>query len=143
MTIERLQYVRCNPLANKLVKIHQEDAGYDLQIMEDVFIEARCSTELLSTGLKVQLPDNTVGLIWPRSSLAMKGIETGGGVIDSGYTGEIKLILRNHSDELVWLHAGDRVAQLIIQPFVSCWECETTELNSNTRGGKGFGSTGK
>lgn len=123
-----------------LVKSFQ-NAGIDLAINDFICVEPHSSTELISTGIKVQLPPNTVGLIWTRSSLAMKGIEIGGGVIDEGYRGEIKLILQNHSEDELCFQPGDRVAQLIIQSVVNVIPIPVQELSCTTRGGLGFGST--
>jgi len=94
--------------------------------------------------LQRRLTPNTIdGRIAPRSGLASKhGLQTGAGVIDSDYRGEVKVLLFNHSDVEFRVDEGDRVAQLILQriatPEVVCVE----ELGGTVRGGGGFGSTG-
>jgi dUTP pyrophosphatase len=138
-----LYYTCTTNVKNHPVK-SKGDAGIDLALTEDVWIDGKCSSKLLGTGLSFQLPTNTVGLIWPRSSMAVKGIETGGGVIDESYRGEVKLILRNHSSYGIKLKAGDRVAQLIIQPCIHTIPVPVQyQLNNTIRGTNGFGSTGK
>ena len=71
---------------------------------------------LVDTGIRLALPDGHVGLIWPRSGMAVKhGIDCGAGVIDSQYRGEVKVLLFNHSDGEYFIQQGDRIAQLLIQ----------------------------
>ena len=78
---------------------HPEDAGADLKASESSIVPAR-GKALVSTGLCLELPEGHVGLIWPRSGLAVKhSIDCGAGVIDSTYRGEIKVLLFNHSDD--------------------------------------------
>jgi len=91
------------------------------------------------TGISIEVPEGYVGLIWPRSGLSYKqGVDVLAGVIDHGYTGEVKVIL-NHFPEI---KEGDRIAQLLIQP-ITMLEVEEVNATSNTvRGDKGFGSTG-
>ena len=94
---------------------HKGDAGADLRAAEPKIIAPR-SRELIATGISLELPDGYVGLIWPRSGLAVKrGLDCGAGVIDSHYRGEIKVLLFNHSDTEIQIQSGDRIAQLIIQ----------------------------
>ena len=98
---------------------------------------------VMDTGLAFQLPPETSGVIKARSSLAIAGMSIEGGVIDSDYRGEIKLIVRNQNkySELA-IKGGDRIAQMLIidTPRYKIWE--THQLNKTQRGDKGFGSTG-
>lgn len=119
-------------------------AGYDLVAREDVTIPAQQS-KLVSTGIAWEMVDesdnNTVGLVWPRSGMAVRdNIDVGAGVIDADYTGEIKVLLRNTSARVLQhFKAGERIAQLVIQNF-DVVEGDTFNLTSRTGG---FGSTGR
>ena len=122
---------------------HADDAGIDLYAREIGVIEPRGSRSF-NTGVCIQLPKNTFGKIESRSGLNVKhGVVSCGGVIDAGYTGSIVVKLYNLSDEPHIVHAGDRIAQLIIQPYVMVNLEEADELTESDRGTAGFGSTGK
>ena len=95
------------------------------------------------TGLAMEIPEGYVGLIWPRSGLAVKnGIDVFAGVIDSGYRGEIKVCLYNSSDWNVDFKAGERIAQIIIQKLEYVEMLEVEHLQDSSRGEGGFGSSG-
>jgi len=118
-------------------------AGMDLSIIEDVILKPG-ETFLCPTGLSLHIPTNYEGQIRSRSGLALNGIVVANspGTIDSDYRGEVRVILRNVTNEYVALGAGTRVAQLIIAPVMPVtWE-ETDGLSETDRGSKGFGSTG-
>ena len=120
---------------------HQGDAGADLRSAVDGMVPARGSA-LISTGICIALPSGHVGLVWPRSGLAVKhGIDCGAGVIDSQYRGEIKVLLFNHSDRDYPIKQGDRIAQLLIQKVETVEFVQTDTLGATTRGNNGFGST--
>lgn len=122
---------------------HEGDAGADLHAECDDVIPPR-SRKLVATGVRIALPENHVGLIWPRSGLAVKqGIDTGAGVIDSGYRGEVKILLFNHTDEPYTVSKGDRIAQLLIQKVERVRFIPVDELPGAGRGEGGFGSTGQ
>ncbi len=117
------------------------DAGADLRASTDQTIQAG-ERKLIPTGIQIALPENHVGLVWPRSGLGVKkGIDTGAGVIDSGYRGEIKILLFNHSKEDFIIQKGDRIAQLLIQKVETVNFVAVTELDTTVRGNSGFGST--
>jgi len=121
----------------------EEAAGYDLYSDEPINIPAQ-SSALVSTGVALGIPKGYVGLIWPRSGLAIKkGIDVGAGVIDSDYVGEVKVLLRNTSKELFSVYDRERIAQIIIVPCYTKEIEEVDELDDTERGNKGFGSTGK
>lgn len=121
---------------------HPGDAGADLCASTDVVIPAR-GRLLVPTGLRIALPQGHVGLIWPRSGLAVKqGIDTGAGVIDSQYRGEIKILLFNHTDQDFAVKKGDRIAQLLIQKIQQVDFIPVDNLDDTSRGDQGFGSTG-
>lgn len=123
---------------------YQGDAGLDLRLLEDTFVPAG-GVVLARTGLSVQLPANTVGLIYIRSSTATKfliNLANSVGVIDQGYRGEIKVPLKAISSSRS-LRKGSKVAQLVVTPLVADLLVEeATELGVTTRGSGGFGSSG-
>jgi deoxyuridine 5'-triphosphate nucleotidohydrolase len=122
---------------------HPEDAGADLKASEYSIVPAR-GKALVSTGLCLELPEGYVGLIWPRSGLAVKhSIDCGAGVIDSTYRGEIKVLLFNHSDETFTIEAGNRIAQLLVQKIEHINFISVDSLEKTQRNEAGFGSTGK
>ena len=96
------------------------------------------------TGIHVEIPPGHVGLVWPRSGLAVRhGIDTLAGVIDSDYRGEIKVVLVNHGTEPVRIAPGDRIAQLLVQRVERAAFVPGADLASTGRGENGFGSTGR
>lgn len=119
-------------------------AGYDLAACEDVVVPAR-GRALVSTGLHVAIPEQHYGRIAPRSSVAWKmGVETGAGVIDSDYRGEVKVLLFNHSDADYFAQAGSRIAQLIVERIATPEITEgAVDAATTVRGSGGFGSTGE
>jgi dUTP pyrophosphatase len=122
---------------------HAGDAGADITASEKIAIPPRKWT-LVSTGVRLEIPEGYVGLIWPRSGLAVKkGIDCGAGVIDSHYRGEIKVLLFNHSDNEFQIEPGDRIAQILIQKVERVEFHLVDQLNETTRSDSGFGSTGK
>src|SRR5204863_9914556 len=93
-------------------------AGTDLRAAEALTL-APGARAAVGTGVFLQIPPGHVGLVWPRSGLAVRnGIDTLAGVIDSDYRGEVKVVLVNHGREPLAIAAGDRVAQLLVQPVV-------------------------
>jgi len=117
-------------------------AGSDLHSVLDYIIEpkSRC---LISTGLKMQFPNNVYARIAPRSGLALKnGIDVMAGVIDPDYTGEIKVLLYNSSDIKFEVQRGDRIAQIIFEQFKYPNFNEVSEITETERSSGGFGSTG-
>ena len=122
---------------------HAGDAGADITASEKIAIPPRERT-LVSTGVRLEIPEGYVGLIWPRSGLAVKkGIDCGAGVIDSHYRGEVKVLLFNHSDNEFQIEPGDRIAQILIQKFERVEFHLVEQLNETARSDAGFGSTGK
>ena len=122
---------------------HAGDAGADITASEKIAIPPRERT-LVSTGVRLEIPEGYVGLIWPRSGLAVKkGIDCGAGVIDSHYRGEVKVLLFNHSDNEFQIEPGDRIAQILIQKDERVEFHLVDQLNETARSDAGFGSTGK
>ena len=124
-------------------KGHVSDAGWDLYSNEECYIAAN-TRKLVDTGIRLEIPDGYVGLIWPRSGLAVnEGIDVFAGVIDSGYRGVIKVCLYNSSEEGVEIKKGDRIAQILFQE-IPCFNIEEIDdLSDSERKEGGFGSTGK
>ncbi len=122
---------------------HTGDAGADLTASQKILIPPR-DRLLVTTGIRLEIPEGHVGLIWPRSGLAVKkGIDCGAGVIDSHYRGEVKVLLFNHSDKEFQIEQGDRIAQLLIQKVERVQFLPVDRLSETTRSQMGFGSTGK
>lgn len=123
-------------------------AGADLYACtqsQDIEIQPG-QTQFIHTGIALELPEGTVGLIYARSGLACKqGLAPANkvGVIDSDYRGEIIVALHNHSQVCQTIHHLDRIAQLVITPYFVVNFQEENEINQTLRGEGGFGSTGK
>ena len=122
-------------------------AGADLYALCDGDVEIKSGdTLLVHTGIAMQIPDGYVGLIYARSGLACKrGLAPANkvGVIDSDYRGEIMVALHNHSSQAQKIENGERIAQIVIAPYLTAEFCETDTLDDTVRGEGGFGSTGK
>jgi dUTP pyrophosphatase len=118
-------------------------AGADLRAAEDVTLGPGERTAV-ATGLHVAIPPGHVGLVWPRSGLAVKhGLDTLAGVVDSDYRGEVRVVLVNHGRDPVVLARGDRIAQLLIQRVERADFKRVESLETTSRGTGGFGSTGR
>ena len=122
-------------------------AGADLYaVTEGVVTFAPGETKLIRTGLAVEIPEGYAGLIYARSGLATKrGLAPANkvGVIDADYRGEVMVALHNHSQSVQTIESGERVAQLVITPFLKAEYAQAEELSDTARGAGGFGSTGK
>lgn len=124
-------------------KGHAADAGWDLYAVEDLYIEPRSSV-LVDTGVHIAIPYGCVGFIKSRSSMATKkNIMSDAGVIDSGYTGSIRVKLYNQSNQRQSIKKGDRICQLVILETNMERLCEVKSLKNTERGNNGFGSTGR
>lgn len=121
---------------------HVGDAGLDLfSVMECVLRGGE--VRAISTGIQVAIPDGYVGLIWDKSGISLKNIHRLAGVVDSGYRGEIKVVMANLSTEAFSIEKGMKIAQMLIQPVVRVKVVDSEELDDTSRGKNGFGSTGK
>lgn len=103
------------------------------------------STVVVPTGIAIELPLGYAGLIYARSGLATKkGLAPANkvGVVDCDYRGEVKVALHNHSEVAQTVSAGERIAQLVITPYLTAQFVETDKLSQTVRGAGGFGSTG-
>jgi dUTP pyrophosphatase len=118
-------------------------AGLDMYACQSAVIEAGKRT-LVDTGVSIAIPHGYVGLIWPRSGLALKkGLDVGAGVIDSDYRNVIGVLLFNHTDDPYRVEPGDRIAQILIQPAVMVQPVQVSSLDHTDRGQAGYGSTGR
>ena len=116
-------------------------AGYDMYSCESITIAPHMRT-LVSTGLKMTVPQGTYGRVAPRSSMACKGVDVGAGVIDADYQGIVKVLLINNSNEPFSVNIGDRIAQLLLEQIVTPEVTLVSKLADTKRGAGGFGSTG-
>jgi len=123
-------------------KAHAGDAAYDLYA-NDYYSLAPYNQALVATGLKIAIPEGYVGLIWDKSGLAANGITTMGGVIDSNYRGEIKVIVKNLSEEIFNIVPGQKIAQILIQTITDLKISEEKLDNLTERQDRGFGSSGQ
>lgn len=129
-----------------ILPVYQSEgaAGADLYSCGDYKIPAG-ETVMVQTGICVEIPQGYVGLIYARSGLAVKeGLAPANkvGVIDCDYRGEIKVALYNQSGQERTISFGERVAQMVIAPYIKC-DFYEEEISSTERGEGGFGSTGK
>lgn len=122
-------------------------AGADLYSAEDAdVVIGPGETKFIGTGLAMEIPEGYVGLVYARSGLACKrGLAPANkvGVVDSDYRGEIKVALHNHGKEAQTVEKGERIAQMVIAPYLSVNYEESDELSETERGEGGFGSTGR
>ncbi|HBO98320.1 MAG TPA: dUTP diphosphatase [Verrucomicrobia bacterium] len=139
-----LAFKRIHPDAVLPAYAHEGDAGMDVRSVEDVTVPA-CGRALVHTGLVMLLPDGYEAQVRPRSGLALKSgltVLNTPGTIDSGYRGEVGVILFNSSKVDFAVRKNDRIAQLVIAPVVHAEVVEEESVDETERGAGGFGSTG-
>lgn len=125
------------------VKAYETDAGYDIFAREMQIVPAKESATF-DTGVRIELPKGTVGMLKSKSGLNVRYGITSEGVIDVGYTGSIRVKLYNNSGTDYTVNAGDKISQLVILPLADVGELELVEsLEEKGRGNNGFGSSGK
>ena len=121
---------------------HPGDAGMDIFSAGETIIKAG-ERKSVRTGVKMELPEGFVGLVWDKSGLALKnGIKTMAGVIDSSYRGEIGIVLANLRGQDYEIEKRQKIAQMLIQKVERAEIEEVKELSETKRGADGFGSTG-
>jgi dUTP pyrophosphatase len=127
-------------------RAHEGDAGVDLHSAEPARI-APGERATVATGIAVEIPSGYAGLVLPRSGLAARhgiALVNAPGLIDSGYRGELKILLLNTDrTEAFEISPGDRIAQLVLIPVADAAPVEVAELAASTRGRGGFGSSGR
>ena len=123
-------------------KHNPNDAAFDLYAVSDMQIPVN-TTDIVHTGICIEIPTGYFGKIESRSSLAKRGIFCTAGVIDSGYRGEVKIVMNNMSQENYSVKQGDRIAQIIIHKVENFEIVASESLEENLDRGGGFGSSGK
>ena len=125
------------------IRAHKTDAGLDIKAKDGQLVPAH-GNAVFFTGVHVELPKNTCGILVSKSGLNTKFDITSTGLIDEGYTGEIAIKLYNHGDHDYYVEKGDKISQLIIVPvlYESIELVDDLEISSE-RGLDGFGSTGR
>ena len=140
--MKTLKIKKLSPLAKVPTRAFEHDAGLDLTTIEQYTLKPG-EGKIFKTGLAIAVDSGFVALVWDRSSMGKRGIKTAGGVIDAGYRGEVGIILWNMSPEPQEILAGDRIAQLLIQPIATPATVEVDDLSSSDRSEGGFGSSGR
>lgn len=123
-------------------RAHMDDAGLDLYACETQIVPAKESA-IFDTGVHIELPKNTVGMLKSKSGLNVKHGLTSEGVIDVGYTGSIKVKLYNNSGYDYTVNKGEKISQLVILPIVLVDLELVDSLKETERSNSGFGSSGK
>lgn len=142
MDVNKLAARKLTSTAILPTRAHSDDAGLDLYADEDGWIYPHRQLRI-KTGIAIELPPSSVGLILDRSSLGRLGIKVLGGVIDSSYRGEIIVVLGNTSDNYNHRFVrGAKIAQLVVIPILLPVVYEVEELSNTARGDNSFGSTG-
>lgn len=145
--MERIKVKRLNKNAVVPTRGSRSAAGMDLYACTTgSTIIMPHETVMIGTGLAIELPENTFGAIVARSGLASKqGLAPANkiGIVDSDYRGECKVALHNHSNEPQTISSMERIAQLVVIPYIPFEFEEVDELSDTERGTGGFGSTGK
>lgn len=130
-----------DPAARCPHRAHATDAAMDLFCLREHYLDPGVPV-LVKTGIAVEIPRGYMGLVLDRSSMAKAGFFVTGGVIDSGYRGEVQVILNNHTGKTQLLAAGQKVAQMLVLPCPDYQVNQVLQLSSGERGSRGFGSTG-
>lgn len=123
-------------------RAHPTDSGADLFAAERTVLAPRAITHV-HTGVAVELPENTSGIIWGKSSVESKGIKAMAGLVDAPYRGELIVCMYNLNDTEFVFEQGQKVAQLVVLPTLYPDFEEADELTDTARGSGGFGSTGQ
>jgi dUTP pyrophosphatase len=141
-----LRVARLTEDARLPARAHPGDAGLDLHAAESARIEPGQRASV-GTGIALEIPEGHAGLVLPRSGLAARhgiALVNAPGLIDSGYRGEIRVLLLNTDREDAFeIEPGDRIAQLVLAPVADPDPVEVAELAESARGGGGFGSSGR
>ena len=145
--MKKLFFKKLNEAASVPTYGSASAAGADLYALKagEILIKPG-QTQFVHTGIALEIPEGYVGLIYARSGLACKrGLAPANkvGVIDSDYRGEIIVALHNHSDKDAFVAPGERIAQIVITPYLQVEFSETADLSDTERGEGGFGSTGR
>ena len=147
--MNNIKVVLLNDKASLPTRNKSTDAGLDLYASQDCFIKLG-STVVVNTSVALAVPEGYVGKIEDRSSLAAKGLRTGGGVVDHGYTGEVKVVIHNLTHGIpgiensgYFISKGDKIAQILFYRVETPSVVVTGSLDESERGLHGFGSSGR
>ena len=132
---------KLDPRAKLPLRAHPTDSGADLFALEHTVLPPHATVKV-RTGIAVELPPNTSGIIWGKSSVESKGIKAMAGLVDAPYRGELLVCMHNLTDAAFAFEAGQKVAQLVVLPTLYPHFEEAEELSDTSRGSGGFGSTG-
>jgi dUTP pyrophosphatase len=145
MNVHQLTFTRLDPRALMPSRAMAGDAGLDLAAIERVSLGPGERTAV-GTGLAVAIPSGYAGLVLPRSGHAARhgiSLVNTPGLVDSGYRGELRVLLINHGHDTVVFEPGDRIAQLVVVAVPEFTVVEGDQLPESERGSGGFGSTGR
>lgn len=138
----KIKIKKLKDVAKVPTKGHPGDAGMDFYAVETV-VFAPGAQERVPTGVSIEIPEGYVGLVWDKSSVSFnQGLKIMGGVIDSGFRGELVMSLYNTTRQEQKIEKGHKIAQMIIQKFEDCDIVEVDELSDTVRGHGREGSTG-
>ncbi len=141
MTAPVIKVKKLDSRAKLPLRAHPTDSGADLFALEHTVLPAHTVVKV-RTGIAVELPENTSGIIWGKSSVESKGIKAMAGLVDAPYRGELLVCMYNLNDTEFVFEAGQKVAQLVVLPTLYPAFEEAAELSGTARGSGGFGSTG-
>ena len=134
--------IKLDPGAFPPIRAHDTDAGMDLRSLTNVTIGPK-GNAIIRTGVHVELPEGTAGLLVSKSGLNVNANITSTGLIDQGYIGEILVKLYNHGNKYIDIQPGQRVTQLVVIPVLYEPVEIVEEISGGERGDAGFGSTGR
>ena len=143
-----VNFVKFSPTAHSPVRGSEQAAGWDLYAdlgAYDHLTLAPGAYYKISTGIAIELPEGTFGAVYPRSGIATKRglvLANGTGIIDSDYRGELIVALKNTSNEVQTVENGERIAQIVVTPYISVTFNEVDSIGTTARGEGGFGSSG-
>lgn len=123
-------------------RAHKQDAGADLYSPRSITIDPH-SSAVIDTGVHIAIPDGFCGLLVSKSGLNVNHDITSTGLIDTGYTGSIRVKLYNQGNTPYHINKGDKISQIVILPVVLCDFIQVDEFEETERGSGGFGSTGR
>ena len=136
-----LRVKRIHPEAKLPVYGHSGDAGLDLFSVVDREL-APGEVFAVPTGIQVAVPAGHVGLVWDKSGISLQGVHRLAGVVDSGYRGEVQIVMINLGAVPFAVRKGMKIAQMLVQPVAAVEVVESDSLDGTSRGEGGFGSTG-
>jgi dUTP pyrophosphatase len=136
-----LRVKRIHPEAKLPVYGHPGDAGLDLFSVVDRELGPG-EVFAVPTGIQVAIPAGHVGLVWDKSGISLQGVHRLAGVVDSGYRGEVQVVMINLGAAPFAIRKGMKIAQMLVQPVAAVVVVESDSLDGTSRGQGGFGSTG-